>query len=110
MSEKIRWKKPLPKRILECITPEEKKTLVSYDKKYKKFLDAITKISSQMSEIPDKMVYNRKKDYYEFIQTKEKKKLHIEQEFYGSELWLLKDKHASYVSKLRKKYPKETQD
>jgi hypothetical protein len=70
--------------------------------------DAITKISSQMHDIPDKIVFNKQKNYYEVIKNKRKEKLHIERELLGSSLYVLKEKHARYVTKLRKKYPKET--
>ena len=37
-----------------------------------------------------------------------KEKLHIEGERYASALFVLKEKKGAYVSKLRKKYPKDS--
>jgi len=104
----FRWKKRLPTRILGLMTPEEKKTLVSYEKEYKKLIEKIDKISSLMRDIPDTMVFNKKMNYYEVAKNKRKEKLHIEREHAGSSLYVLREKHAIFVTKLRKKYPKET--
>ena len=47
-------------------------------------------------------------NYYEVLKNKRKEKLHIERELVGSSLYVLIEKHARYVTKIRKKYPKET--
>ena len=68
----IRWKKPFPTRILGLMSPEEKNKIVSYEKEYKKIQEAIIQISSAMSDIPDKIVFNKNMNYYEAVKNKRK--------------------------------------